>query len=172
MAYSRISHQTGYTLIELLLYVSIIGGLLVSVAFFFGVVADSRVKNQTITAVNQQGAAVMDAITQTIHNATSITSPTTGTSGSSLTLVVPTGSQSPTVYSLSGTALQQKLGAAAATSITTTDVQVTSLTFTNLTRTGTNGILRISFTIKYTNPSSRPEYDYQKTFTTSAAIGW
>ncbi len=94
--------QSGYTLIELLLYVAMVGGLLTSVIFFYSTTIDARVKNQSIVEVNDQGAALMDYITQTIRNATSITSPTTGASATSLTLAVPTGSLSPTVFSLSG----------------------------------------------------------------------
>jgi type II secretory pathway pseudopilin PulG len=101
----RGTNQTGYTLIELLLYVALVGILLTSVTFFFGLVADSRVKNQTINEVDTQGQAIMETITQTIRNATSVTTPAIGGSSPSLTLVVPTGSLSPTVFDLSGTAL-------------------------------------------------------------------
>lgn len=97
--------QQGYTLIELLLYVAIIGTLLTSVVYFFGTTLDARTKNQSILEVNDQGTALMDYLTQTIRNATSITTPTIGTAGPLLTAVVPTGSLSPTVFSLSGTAL-------------------------------------------------------------------
>src|SRR5882672_5107308 len=87
--------QKGYTLLELLLYTAIIGVLLTAVTAFFGTTVDARVKNQTIIEVNDQGTALMDAITQTVHNATSITTPATGTTAPGLTLVVPTGSLSP-----------------------------------------------------------------------------
>lgn len=164
--------QTGYTLIELLLYVAIVGVLLTSVSYFFGIMVDSRVKNQSIAEVEDQGSATMDYITQTIRNATSITSPAAAGSGSSLTLVVPTGSLSPTVFNLSGTTLQVTEGAASAIALTSNDVQVSALTFKNLTRSGTPGLVQVSFTLARTNPNNRNEYDYQKTFTASAEVGW
>ena len=99
------TRQQGYTLIELLLYVAIMGALLTTVTFFFGTVISARVKDQTVLEVNDQGTALMSYITQTIRNATSISIPTIGTSGPSLTLVVPTGSLSPTIFDLSGTTL-------------------------------------------------------------------
>jgi len=164
--------QNGYTLLELLIYVAIIGVLLTGVTVFFGVVADARLKNQAVAEVNDQAMAAMDYITQTIRNATSITAPTATTSGASLTLVVPTGSLSPTVFSLSGSTLQVKEGAAAAVPLTSNDVQVSNLTFTNLTRSGTSGNVQVTFTINRTNPNAHNEFDYQKTFTSSAEIGW
>src|SRR5689334_13460149 len=92
----------GYTLIELLLYVSILSILLLSVVFFFTMTVESRIKNQSIAEVNDQGTAVMDYMAQTVRNATSISAPSAGTSAAALTLAVPTGSLSPTVFDISG----------------------------------------------------------------------
>jgi len=322
--------QTGYTLIELLLYVVIVGALLTSVVFFFGTSVDSRVKNQSIAEVNDQGATLMDTITQTIHNATSITTPTSGTSAGSLTLVVPTGSLSPTIFDLNNpvlgynqdggitdtsnsnnmnatkfvasasgtvttlyayigptvaaspnnkaqmaiysgtsnptallassssvdltasswnafpissvsltsgqtywlayntnglaipdndlryhagttgqsiytartfgtwpaswtgtsaqnfeysvyttidtgagtTALRIKEGSGSAVNLTDSHVQVSGLNFQNLTRSGTSGLVQVTFTLSRVNPNNKNEYSYSETFTTSAEVGW
>jgi prepilin-type N-terminal cleavage/methylation domain-containing protein len=94
--------QRGFTLIELLLYVSIVSSLLLAITGFFTFTLESRIKNQSITEVNQQGALIMDHITQTIRNATAITSPAVGSTGSSLTLTVPTAGLSPTIFDVSG----------------------------------------------------------------------
>lgn len=95
--------QTGYTLVELLLYVVIVGILLTGVTTFFGVMVEARVKNQSISEVNDQGILVADYLAQTIRNASSITSPAAASAAASLTLAVPTGSLSPTVFDISGT---------------------------------------------------------------------
>src|SRR5688572_31225940 len=106
-------HQKGFTLIELLLYIVMVAVLLTSVTAFFGITIEARIKNQSINEVEDQGAAAMEQITQTIRNATSITVPTAGNTAASLTLVVPTAGLSPTVFSLSGTTLQIQEGAGA-----------------------------------------------------------
>lgn len=162
----------GFTLIELLLYISIVGGLLTTVSLFFATVMDARVKNQSIIEVNQQGVATMDYITSTIRNATGITAPSAGASAASLTLTVSTGSLSPTVFDLNGAALQAKEGAGNAIPLTNSKVQISNLSFTNVSRTNTPGIVRVSFTISRINPNGKNEYDYQKTFTSSAALRW
>lgn len=165
------SRQQGYTLIELLLYVVIVGMLLTSVVGFMGTATDARVKNQAIAEVDDQGIAVMDYITQTIRNATSISAPAAGgVAASSLTLVVPTASLSPTVFSLSGTTLQVKEGTAAAIALTSSDVQVSNLSFKNLTRSGTIGIIQVSFTLSRVNLGNQNVFNYQKTFTSSAEV--
>lgn len=165
------TQQHGYTLIELLLYVVIIGMLLTSVVSFMGTVTEARVKNQTIAEVNDQGAMVMSYITQTIRNASSISAPAAGgVAATSLTLVVPTASLSPTIFSLNGTTFQVKEGAAAAIALTSGDVEVSSLSFKNLTRSGTSGIVQVSFTLSRVNPANQNAFNYQKTFTSSAEV--
>lgn len=166
------ARQHGFTLIELLLYISIVGGLLTAVVMFFATTVETRVKTQTISEVNQQGTAAMEYITGVIRDASSITSPAAGASAASLTLVVPTGSLSPTVIDLNGSTLQTKEGAAAAVPLTSPLVQISSLSFTNLSRASTPGIIQIRFTVTRTNPNNRNEYDYQKIFTASAALRW
>lgn len=167
---ARTNNTAGYTLIELLLYISLAGLLLVTLTVFFGMSVDARIKTQTVTEVNQQGSAAMEYIQQTVRNATSITSPAAGASAASITVVVPTASLSPTIFNLSGTVLQVKEGSAAAISLTNDNIAITNLTFTNLTRSGTPGAVRISFTVSRVNAGGRNEYDFSKTFTTTVAI--
>ncbi|HSX18142.1 MAG TPA: type II secretion system protein [Candidatus Saccharimonadales bacterium] len=162
--------QKGFTLIELLLYVAIVGSLLVAVSVFFTTTVDARIKNQSIMEVNDQGLNAIEYITETIRNSSSITSPAAGASAATLTLSVPTAGLSPTVFSLSGTTLQVKEGAGAAVTLTNGKVQISALSFKNLTKSGTKGIIQISFTISRVNTAGRNPYDYQKTFIASAAL--
>jgi prepilin-type N-terminal cleavage/methylation domain-containing protein len=166
----QINTQHGYTLVELLLYMAISAILLTTIVIFFGMMLDARIKNQSINEVNQQGEAAMEYIAQTVRNANSITLPVGAGSASSLTLAVPTGTLSPTVIDVANGALEVKEGAAAYVALTNNKVQVTNLTFINLTRSGTLGAVQISMTIKRVNTAGRNEYDYQKTFTTTAAL--
>jgi prepilin-type N-terminal cleavage/methylation domain-containing protein len=166
------TRQAGFTLIELLLYVAIIGVLLTAIMAFFGLTTGARVKNQSISEVNQQGVSAMDQMLQTIRNATSVTTPTTGTSGSTITVVVPTASLSPTTYSLSGTTLQIVEGTGSAVPLTNSKVQISNLTFKSLGRSAANTDVQVSFTVTRTNTAGRNEYDYSKTFTGTAEVQW
>lgn len=166
------SNQFGYTLVELLLYSVIVSSLLLAITGFFALASNSRVKNQSVVEVDQQGAFAMNYITQTLRNATSITSPVSAASASSLTAVVPTSALSPTVFGLNNGAVQVTEGTGSAIALTNSNVTASNLTFTNLSRSGTNGIVRISFTLTRVNNTGHNEYDYQKTFTGSAALRW
>ncbi len=138
------NNRKGFTLIELLLYVSIVGAIIFSVAGFLSLLMQSRVKNQTIAEVEQQGVSVMQIITQTGRNATDI--------------------NFTTAFDLSSGTIRENTIA-----LTSSRVTASGLTFTNLSRTGTPGTVRVQFTLTHINPSGRNEYDYAKTFYGSAS---
>lgn len=162
--------EQGFTLLELLLYTSLMGIIILAVSLVFQITLASRVKNQTIAEVEQQGVQAVQQISQTIRNANSITSPAQNVSDTQLTVVVPTSSKSPTVFSLSGGAIQMKEGAAAAVPLTNSKVTVTGLTFVNMSRATTLGSVSFQFVVTYINTSGRNEYDFTKTFYGSATI--
>ena len=160
----------GYTLIELILYMSIVGSLLTAVTLYFGTSTDARIKSQSVVEVNHQASLVIDTITQKIRNASSITSPTAGNTAASLTLAMPAAVDNPTVFDAPSTALRINKAGVGAIVLTNSLVQISSLSFTNLTRSGTPGVVRVSFTISMVNTSGSNNYDYQKTFYASAAL--
>lgn len=162
--------HSGFTLIELLLSVSIAGTLLLTMTFFLNAVLQMRVKNQTITEVNEQAAAVMHLMTQTIRNAEGINSPLQALSSSSLSLDHYDLSKDPTVFDLSGEVLRVTEGAGAPVPLTNGRVVVSGLTFQNVSRSNTPGVLRVQLTLTHANPSLRNEYDYSKTFITSVTL--
>ena len=151
------NYKKGFTLIELLLYVSIVGAIVLSIAGFLSLLMQSRVKNQTIAEVEQQGVAVMQIITQTVRNSTSINSPATGSTGSTFTLNANT-------FDLSGGVIRMDTIA-----LTNSRVTASGLSFYNLSRAGTPGTVRIQFTLTHINPSGRNEYDFNKIFYGSAS---
>ncbi len=160
----------GFTLIETLLYVALTSILLLALSAFLFILLESRIKNQTIAEVEQQGLQVMQLITQTVRNAEAITSPSIGTSASTVTLDVVTAANDPTVFDLSGGVLRITEGAGSPISLSNTHVTVSSLTVQNLSRASTPGTIRIFFTLTHVNPDGRNEYNFSKTFYASASL--
>lgn len=163
-------NKSGFTLVELIIYIALMGVLLLALSGFFGLVLRSRVKTQSISEVEQQGIQVMQIISQTVRNSTTINSPSTGASGASLSVAVATPAKSPTVFDLSGGAIEIKEGAGAAVALTNSRVVASDLSFYNLTRSGTKGIVRIQFTLTRLNLSNRNELNYSKIFYATAAL--
>jgi Tfp pilus assembly protein FimT len=152
----------GFTLIELLLYVSIIGVVIITMSSFLSTMQHQGVRTKVMMEVEDQSVAPMQIMTQIIRNATTITSPATGTSGSAATV-------SGTLFTLSSGAITMKEGSGAAVPLTSARVLVSNLTFTNLTATSP-GTLRIQYTVSYNNPDGMPDFTYNKTVTGSATL--
>ncbi|MDP2656077.1 MAG: prepilin-type N-terminal cleavage/methylation domain-containing protein [bacterium] len=162
--------QSGFTLVELLLYVSIASIILLAISGLLSVLLHARIKNQTIADVEQQGVVVMQEITQVLHNASDVDSPTIGTSASSLSVHTYTAGNNPTVLDLSSGVLRIKEGANAFVPLTNTRVTASNFTVQNLSHTGTPGTVRIQFTLDHVNPEGRNEYSYSKIFIGSATL--
>ncbi len=160
----------GFTLIEMIVYIAILGVMAVSMTRFVGLLSEARLKNQVALEVEQQGSQAMRLITQTVRNASSITSPTAGNSASSVTLVVPTPALSPTIFGQTGNALYIKEGAGANVSLTNSRVVLSGLSFQNLTPSGASSALRIVFTLTYVNATSKQIYNYSRTFRSTAIL--
>lgn len=164
-------HVKGFSLIEMILYVSISSILLFSLTSFLIFLFSSRVKNQSIADVNQEGTHVMQLMTQTIRNSRSINSPALGTVGSSLSLTVADPLLSPTVFDVSSGTLRITEGSYAPIALTNSHVIVSSTTFQNVSSTSsTDRIIKIQFTIDHVNPTSVHEYKFGQTFIGGATL--
>lgn len=160
----------GFTLVEMLLYVVISGSLLMAATTFFFETTQARIKNQSISEVNQQGEAAMRIIEDALRGASSINSPGAGTSASTLNINATTPVNNPTVFDLNSNKLRIKEGSAAAIDLTGGVIKVTNLTFTNLSRVSTPGVVRVSFSAERDNQIGRNEYDYKRDFILSVSL--
>ena len=160
----------GYTLLELLLYISMYSIIMLSVMGLLFTLLEVRIKSRTEAEVDQQGVQIVHLITQAIRNSDNINSPAAGASSASLSLDMPGTSLDPTVFDLSSGVARISETGGAAVELSNSLVTVSDLTFTNLTRPQTPGNIRIEFTVTYVNNEGRYEYDYSKTFTADASL--
>lgn len=163
-------HRRAFTLVELLLYVSMAGVLILAVSVLMAAIMNARIKNRTVAEVEQQGARAIALITQTVRNADAINAPTIGTSAMTLSLNTYSGSLNPTFFDVSGGVLRVTEGAGSPVALTNSKVAVSNLSFQNLSYSGTPGLVRVQFTLGYVNNSGRNEYDYSRSFAASAAL--
>lgn len=163
-------NKKGFTIVELLLYIGIVSVIVFSLSIFVTLVISVRTKNQTVLLVEQEGAAIMQNITQTIRNSSAINQPLAGATGATLSLEELNSSLNPTVFDLSNGALRIKEGTSQPIDLSSSMVTVSGLSFSNLTRTGTFGTVRVQFTISRNNPNNRNEYDYSQIFYGTASI--
>lgn len=150
--------KQGFTLIEILIYIAILALVFVSMIVFFLNNISSNIKANSYQEVQQNGRFVMTKISQEMKKAIGINSPVPGSSGTSLSLVMSDSNLNPTVLDLNNGKLRIAQGSSAPVDLTTDQVLVTNLQFTNLSYAGTPGTVRTEMTIEYLNPANKSEY--------------
>ncbi|MFZ2192692.1 MAG: prepilin-type N-terminal cleavage/methylation domain-containing protein [Candidatus Moraniibacteriota bacterium] len=163
------TNKKGFTLIEVLLYITIAGTILSVFSFFLYIMLSMQVKSQVISEVEQQGIQVMQEITQATKDAQGINSPTDGTA-SSLSLDVISSVKDPTIFSLSSGVIRISEGGGIEINLTSGRIVASDFIVNNLSKAGTPGTIRIEFTLTHVNPEGRNEYNYSKKFYGSASI--
>ena len=112
----------------------------------------------------------MQTIVQTILNAEDINSPSIGTSASSLSLDVVEVANNPTIFNNISTYIYLSEGVITPIALNSNLVEVSNLSFTNMSKVSTPGNIRIQFDLSFVNNTNRNEYDWTKTFYGSASL--
>lgn len=157
----------GFSLLEVVLYLAILSTLVFGIGLFVNLVSVARVRNQTMTEVDQQALQIIQNITMAIHNAKSVTAPTIGQNQDNL-IIVDSGNNTNT-FALNSGILSVDKGAGFI-NLNNGLIIVTDLLFKNLSRAGTPDIIQINFTVTYKNDSNNQNYNYIKNYVASAYL--
>lgn len=161
---------TGFTLIEMLLYIAIASTLILVVSLFTNTILGTRVKNQTINNVESQGAYVMQLLGQAIYNAESVNTPSTSAASVRLSLATSNASSNPTVFEINSGVLTLTEGASPAINLTNSHITISNLTFKNLESSGAPGSIHYSFDVSAATSSNRAEFNYEQSFSGAASL--
>ena len=162
--------RNGFTLVEILLYVSVSSVILGGVSVFSVLLLEVRAKQSVIAEVDGQGMQLIEHLNHTLRNAEGINSPLPGASSSTLSVDVFSVPDDPTVFSLFSGVVVVTEGGGGLVVLTNGRVIAGPVTFSNVSRPGTPGIIRYEFVLTSVNPSGRNSFDYEKTFRGSISL--
>lgn len=157
--------KTGFTLIELILYISIVTIMLSALVPFAWTIIDESMKSSIQQEVSSSARYATERIKYEIRNANSINSITSTT----LSLNAPTA----TVISLNSATKKVtiQIGAEPAVNLNSNDTSVSSLTFTNLTSPSNKSKhVQVAITVGSNLPQNRQEYQQTIAIETSAEV--
>lgn len=170
----NIQHSTrrGVTLLELLIYIAILSGLMVVVSDAFISLSKGRGQAEARSEVNSAIRFAGDLIKQDIKNATAVTAPALGVTGSTLSLTV---GGVPIAYDMSGGVLRRSVSGTPE-NMTGGSVSVDVPTFTrienfnpNIGASGaTTTAVQVVMTMRYN--SSSGDWTYVDTLRTTATL--
>jgi prepilin-type N-terminal cleavage/methylation domain-containing protein len=166
--------QKGFTLIETLIYLAIVGGAVSGFVLFSLGVGDSRSKNYVVQEVHGNTRTALGIISQRLRAAEAVNtaSSTFGTDPGVLSLQMSDAAKNPTVIDLTADngVLQVTEGASSSVAITSDEVNITNLVFTNLTASSTRENIRVEITAEYNNPSGDVEFTYTQSLQTAVSV--
>lgn len=167
--------QNGFTLIELLLYLSIVSIVVTSLVYFAinatKASVKSKVKQETVTNARY----ITERLNYEIRNAIGINTSTSNfgvnlaTSSSYQLSIASTAPNNPTIFKINSGVLQISQGGGAFTDITSAEVTITSLVFTN--NSSTNGDTKnISYVLTIESSANNTSQEYQDSMTLRSTI--
>ena len=164
------SQKKGFTLLELMLSIAFAGILIAAITQWFAATVQTQAKIDSMEQVNYYGAKIMHDILQSIRNAQSISTPSQGATASSISIIVDTGSKSPTLFDVSSSIIRMTEGVQAPQLLHPNWIVASNFSATNLSYASTPGTVRVQFTLSRKNPSNIPSFSYQQTFYGSANV--
>lgn len=164
--------QSGFTLIEVLLYLALATTVLFISTTFLLQISQSFIKQRVISEVTQQSTRIIDLINTSIRNGVNINTPTPGNQSETLSIETSIGATNPTVYSLDSGVLYISEGGGSNVALTNNNILISNLNFRNLSQitTTTTGTISVYFDTNYINDSNRSEYSYQESYFSGATL--
>ena len=162
--------KEAFTLLETLLYISVFSVVVFLIIGVYGLVVESKVRQRTVSEVNAEGGRIMQMITQTVRNSTSINSPLPANNSSVLSVYGLVTANNPTLYYLVGNDMVIKEGSAASIILNSNRVKISNLKFTNLSESGTHGTVKIEFTVAANTLNTRTIYQFSQNFASDATV--
>jgi type II secretory pathway pseudopilin PulG len=163
----------GFTLIETIIYLAIVGGLFVAIVSFALFTSESRNKSYVAQEVQANARVALDEITELVRTASAINTSTSlfGTDPGYLSLTMTSTTLNPTTIGLNKDdgQIQVKQGSGASSTLVSDEIRVTNLVFADLTASSTREHVHISLTVDY-DATSSTEFSFSRSFRTAASV--
>lgn len=163
----KIKNQQGFTLIEVLIYIALVGTVVGNFISFGLSIATYQNKAFIIQEVNSSLREAMGHISWQVKEADQIISPQPGEETDRL-IYKQEAAGSNIVISASGNGLYQAEGAGDPQFLTSQTVKVSGISFRNLAGAGRKDSIQVSLSIESGNMSSTPEFAYAQSMQTTA----
>lgn len=154
----------GFTLIEVVLYIALLGMVLTAItAITIGIVQTNQ-KLHTVDEVQYNTRFVSERVKKAVRESISVnaSASTFDSHPGTLTLIHPDGAEDPTIFSISNGTFQVIRGTGPAVDLTTENVQVTNFVLKDRTPPDERSSIIVELTISHNNPTGSNIYSYEE----------
>jgi len=159
----------GFTLVELIIYIAIIGLIVTGFATFSIAISNNREKSYVVSEVHANLRDAYSLVTKRIRFASSIVTPSSGNSSTTLELDMP-GANPNLIFKVIDNILTIQEGAGSPVALTSDEVNFSEFTLTNYAGVGRRDNLKIEMTVEYGSNSNDPIYIYNKSLETTVRV--
>jgi prepilin-type N-terminal cleavage/methylation domain-containing protein len=149
--------RAGFTLIELIVFVAIFSVAMGAFMNIFTSVSGIAVRQSSVAEVQSQSQFILQTIQHYIERS-SMVSTTVDEATPTLVLRMSSSTEDPIVINMNGTAIQLKIGAAAAQNITSSRIEVSGLSFARRSNPGGKDSVSVSFVLSYATSNLSQRY--------------
>jgi prepilin-type N-terminal cleavage/methylation domain-containing protein len=160
-------NRDGFTLLEIMLALSISAFLMGAIAGLTGSIYSTRAKVAAVEEIRGEGVALIEAFRHEVRNADGILIPAPGQTGANLKLQTGTSTVN---FRVRGGRLEIQRGSLPWTPFISNQIIMDPFLVQNRSRSGTAGIVRIEFGLSHFDATARAESEFEQSFELSAAI--
>lgn len=165
------TNQKGFTLIETIIYIAIIGVVVASFVNFGFSIAGSRSKTYSAQEVHANAREIMAIITDRVRSAENINvgASTFDSHPGVLSLAMADEAKNPTLIYLDNESIKMTEGLGNALDLSSNKIKISNLIFSNLTPQSKRNSVRINLTINYDAPE-KTEFSYTQSLQTAVSV--
>lgn len=164
----------GFTLVEMILYLFIVGVILSVLALFLLQLLNARTKTYAISEVLSSAHLIEERLSEAVRHASSVevADSVFQSDPGVLSLNMVNADRTPLVFSLTQDNGQFQLseGGNNPVVLSPEQIEITNLVFTNLTTQDDTGMIRVEFTVKISSDSATKAFAYEQSFQTALRI--
>lgn len=138
----------GFTLIELLIYMAIFSILAVASSYLLWQISKNNNQNYVLAELQHNSRFCLKKISQIIRQAQAVNQPLIGQTSNLLSLQMANPNLSPIVFQVQNDQLIMTMGNQAPFALTTGQIKVNNLLFTNLSYNNTPGIIKTDLSLE------------------------
>lgn len=161
--------KNGFTLVETLIYIAIIGVVTISFISFSISISNSRNKNYVVQEVQANIRFSLAKISEKIRGAENVLSPAEGNSSTTLELDMP-GAEPDLTFRVNEGVLELVQGVGSPIPLTSDEVKVSNLKFFNHSSSGETENVGINLKIDYRSNNSDKEFSYSREHKTAVSL--
>lgn len=161
--------KPGFTLVEFLIYITIVAAVVLAATEIIILTLRQNAKLEAIAEVSQNTQVFNQRINLAVRNANAVTAPIAGATSTRLNLQMASASRNPTIFTIQNGRVYLKEGTAATTTLTASEVYVTGY-FYNIRPTDAPDAVRTLVNVRASSTGQQIEYNFNHYVSSTAVV--